>query len=121
LYKFGSWEEEVSGTPDGFEIPWPFGIIIEFMAQATDRHVDGSIVRVPIDSANTLHNLISIHDPPGMVKKECQDFKFGRGEIKYGAVQRPILCDFGITAGDPAAKLTQRQSHSHRPAESTYR
>src|SRR6185369_12648704 len=87
LYALGSWEEEVPGAPDGFEISRPFGIIIEFMAQATDRHIDGSIVCVPIDSANTLHNLIPIHDRAGVVKKECQDFKFGSGEIKDGAVQ----------------------------------
>ena len=49
-------DEDVSGSANGANETRVLGIVTEFLAQAADQHIDGAIVRFPVDSTRAVHD-----------------------------------------------------------------
>src|SRR5262249_61302161 len=54
--------EEVTGATHCSNERWMLGIVAEFLAQATDQNVDGTVIRFPINASDLIYDSVTAQD-----------------------------------------------------------
>src|ERR1041385_887097 len=80
-------DEAISRAADGADETRALRVVAELLPQPADQHVDGAVVRVPVDAASLVHDAVARERAAAVAHQEAEELELGAGEIELAAVE----------------------------------
>src|SRR5688572_1333086 len=76
--------EAVADTPDGHDIAWVGGIVLDLLTESPD--VDGQRMAIAVGAPEAFEELLAGEDLTGRLRQQLQQFELAGGELDWLAV-----------------------------------